>query len=190
MQMKALESIKPKPHPAGIAAAAVYLAISVAIVGWSLPNRGSARDSTTLTTTLPDAALRDTTEVDSPPVHMIGKTRNKMNCVGCGVIESMRRIDTREEIVGWCGVGDAAGTPVSGNLVDGGQHSDLATLADTVADVVAGDRRARKSRVTSQHQIVVRFRDGSRHVFNEETPRTVRVGDRIQVIAGAVRPDG
>ena len=47
-----------------------------------------------------------------------------------------------------------------------------------------------KIRVTTQHQIVVRFRDGSKHVFNEETPRSVRVGDRIQVIAGAVRRNG
>ena len=38
----------------------------------------------------------------------------KLNCDGCGVIESVRRIDTREEIMGWCAIGDTAGTRIPG----------------------------------------------------------------------------
>jgi hypothetical protein len=68
--------------------------------------------------------------------------------------------------------------------------SDLASLADTTASVIAGDRRIRKFRVTTHHQIVVRFRDGTRHVFNEDSPRTLREGDRIQVIAGSAGANG
>ena len=190
MQMRSLESIKPKQKLARITAAVVYLACSAAIVGCSLPDVGAALHGTKLATALTGTAIRDTADADSSRTYMIGKTRNKANCAECGVIESMRRIDKREEIVGWCGVDDSAGSPFSANLIDGGQRLDSVTLADTVADVVAGDRGAQKTRVTTRHQIVVRFRDGSRHVFNEETPRTVRVGDRIQVIAGAARPNG
>lgn len=60
----------------------------------------------------------------------IGKTRSKLNCTGCGVVESVQQIDAR-------------------------------------------------------HQIVVRLRDGTKQVFDETTPRTLRVGDRIMVIARA-----
>jgi hypothetical protein len=81
------------------------------------------------------------------------------------------------------------GTRVPGNLFDGATV-DLASLADTAASVIAGDRRARKFRVTTRHQIVVRFRDGTRHVFNEDSPRTLREGDRIQVIAGSAEANG
>ena len=96
-----------------------------------------------------------------------------MNCDGCGVIESVRSIDTRKEGMKWCAIGDTAGTRLPGSLIDGDDHNELVTLADTVAGVIAGDHPARKVRVTTRHQIVVRFRDGSRHVFDEETPRAL-----------------
>ncbi len=43
-------------------------------------------------------------------------------------------------------------------------------------------------KVTSSYQIVVRFRDGSRRVFNEATARALQSDDRVQVIAGANLP--
>jgi hypothetical protein len=39
----------------------------------------------------------------------------------------------------------------------------------------------RKTKRTAGYEIVVRFRDGTRHVFTETTPRTVRQGERILV---------
>ena len=84
----------------------------------------------------------------------------------------------------WCAIGDTAVTRFPGNLSDVDDHNEMATLADTVAGVIAGDHPARKVSVRTRHQIVVRFRDGSRHVFDEDTPRTLREGDRIMVIAG------
>ncbi len=43
-------------------------------------------------------------------------------------------------------------------------------------------------KVTPSYQIVVRFRDGSRRVFNESTARALQSGEHIQVIAGAEVP--
>jgi hypothetical protein len=40
--------------------------------------------------------------------------------------------------------------------------------------------------VATRHHFAIRFRDGRTHVFNEATPGTLRVGDRIKLIAGAV----
>jgi outer membrane lipoprotein SlyB len=189
--MKALESIRPWPKLARMAAAAVfYVAGNVAIVGWSLPEEHTAGHRTELAMRLPDTGIPDTADVRSIPAHVTGNTRDKVNCGQCGVIESVRRIDKREEMMGWCAVGEIAATRIPGSLIDGGERQALVTLADTVAGVIVGDLGAKKVRVTSRHQIVVRFRDGSRHVFNEETPRTLRVGDRIQVIAGAAAPNG
>ena len=116
--------------------------------------------------------------------------RSRVNCDGCGVIESVRRIDTRDEIMQWCTIGNIAGTGVPGNPIGGDERADLASLADTAAGVITGDQRKRKFRVTTRHQIVVRFRDGTRHVFNEDSPRTLREGDRIQVIAGSAEANG
>ncbi len=139
---------------------------------------------------MPDRDVPDAAVERPAPVPVTRNARSRVNCEGCGVIESVRRIDTRDEIMEWCAIGDTAGTRVPGNLFDGGDRDDLASLADTAASVIAGDRRARKFRVTTRHQIVVRFRDGTRHVFNEDSPRTLREGDRIQVIAGSAGANG
>jgi len=43
----------------------------------------------------------------------------------------------------------------------------------------------------SVYHIAIRFRDGSRHVFDETTPRTLQLGERVQVItADGWAPNG
>jgi len=176
-----------------MAVRAFYFIGMTAIVGWSLPNAdpvppagpraGSAMQ-------IADREVPDTAVERPAPAPVARNARSRANCEGCGVIESVRRIDTRDEIIEWCAIGDTAGTRVPGNLFDGGDRDDLASLADTAASVITGDQRTRKFRVTTRHQIVVRFRDGTRHVFNEDSPRTLREGDRIQVIAGSAGASG
>ena len=174
---------------------AFYFIGMAAIVGWSLPKAGSAapagpRAELAMQVQMPDGEV-PATAVEAPAsVPSPRNARSRVSCDGCGVIESVRRIDTRDEIMEWCAIGDTAGTRAPGNLVDGGDRDGLASLADTTASVIAGDRRARKFRVTTRHQIVVRFRDGTRHVFNEDSPRTLREGDRIQFIAGSAGANG
>lgn len=193
--MNTLESRSPRPKLALMALKAFYFISMAAVVGWSLPTAGpvslaDARAAPALQVQMPDGD-DPATAVEAPaPVQSPRHVRSRVNCEGCGVIESVRRIDTRDEIMAWCAIGDTANTHGPGNLVDGGDRDDLASLADTTASVIAGDRRARKFSVTTRHQIVVRFRDGSRHVFNEDSPRTLREGDRIKVIAGLAAVNG
>jgi outer membrane lipoprotein SlyB len=193
--MNTFESRLPRPKLAPMALKAIYLIGMAAIVGWSLPKAGPVtlaepHAESAIQVQMPDGEA-PARAVDAPAsVPSPHHARNRVKCEGCGVIESVRRIDTRDEIMEWCAIGDIAGTRVPGNLADGGDRDDLASLADTTASVIAGDRRTRKFRVTTRHQIVVRFRDGSRYVFNEDSPRTLREGDRIQVIAGSAGADG
>jgi outer membrane lipoprotein SlyB len=129
------------------------------------------------------AAQGEATAPDPVPVGVAALPRRKPNCAGCGVIESMRKVDRREQIMEGCAAGDASAANMPYALIaEGGRDNSLA-LADVVDGVIFGDRGAKKVSVTTRYQMVVRFRDGSKHVFNEETPRTMRVGDRIQVIA-------
>lgn len=188
--MKTRRSITARPTVVRMAMALLSFAGITAIVGWSLPEAGPAGHRAELATRLPDSEAPDTAGERPTPVQVTRNARNKVNCEGCGVIESVRRIDKREEIMEWCAIGDTAGTRFPGSLIDGADRNDPAPLADTVAGVIVGDHRAKRVRVTTRHQIVVRFRDGSRHVFNEATPRTLREGDRIQVIAGLTGVNG
>lgn len=173
-----------------IGMAAIGFIGMAAIAGWSLPEVASTGHRAERATPLTDSGVPDMTGEPPTSVHAKSSARHKLNCERCGVIESVRRIDTREEIVQGCAAGDTEGMRIPGYRIDGGDRNDLMWLAETVAGVIAGDHRAKNVRVTTRHQIVVRFRDGSRHVFNEDSQRTLREGDRIMVIAGSNRVNG
>jgi hypothetical protein len=68
--------------------------------------------------------------------------------------------------------------------LDDRRRGGIEPLADIVAAAAVGKRGAKKFAVTTRHQIVVRFRDGSRQVLNEATPRALHEGERVIVIAG------
>jgi hypothetical protein len=122
-----------------------------------------------------------TAERTAPPA---AGWRGKMKCSGCGVVESIRRIDRREDAGGVCNAADADALPMRVIRAAGAHSRELASLEDTAAAAVGAKPGAKKVRVTTSYQIVVRFRDGTRRLFNEVTPRSQQTGDRVQVIAG------
>ena len=119
--MNTLESCSPRPKLAPMALKAFYFIGMAAIVGWSLPKPGSAapagpRAELAMQVQMPDGEV-PATAVEAPAsVPSPRNARSRVNCEGCGVIESVRRIDTRDEIMEWCAIGDTAGTRVPGNL--------------------------------------------------------------------------
>ena len=104
------------------------------------------------------------------------------------MVESVRRVDVLELASGACFSADAERFPFQGGVRVGDEHVGVATLFDTVDGVIARRPGATRTKVTSSYEIVVRFRDGSRHVFNEATARALHSGERVQVIAGAELP--
>jgi hypothetical protein len=116
-------------------------------------------------------------------------SRRRIHCAGCGVVESIIRMDRRELASGVCLLdGDRMQDLGPGAGVRDSESRGIATLARTVQDALDEHPTARTMKTTTSYQIVVRFRDGSRRVFNEATPRAIRSGERILVIAGASKP--
>jgi outer membrane lipoprotein SlyB len=139
---------------------------------------------------LSDAAPAEATDAHLAPGRTPGNARGKSYCRGCGVIESVRQIDRREEIAGECAAGDYLTMRIPGIGTDDGEPAAAAGIADAVDGAIRGVRRGKSVRVTTTHRIVVRFHDGSRHVFDEETPRSLHEGDRVRVIGGAAGAAG
>jgi len=121
-----------------------------------------------------------------PLIDGIG-ARRKARCTGCGVVESVRRVDRREIAGGVCSTAEFDRLQIPGHAHDADSGAS-ATLSDTIEGVLAGRPAAGKATVSSSYQIVVRFRDGSRHVFNEAAARSWQSGEHVQVIAGADLP--
>ena len=184
--MKNLESNQPRRRRLRIAIALIYFTGLTGIVGCSLPDGVAAGRRAELPTHQENTAISDEAVAPAKPMLATRRTRSAVSCSGCGVVESVQRIDAHDELMGECNAGEFARTRTGGTLLSGeGGRDNLETLADIVAVGVAGETRAKKSIVTTRHQIVVRLRDGSKQVFDEAAPRTVRVGDRITVIAAA-----
>ena len=98
---------------------AFYFIGMTAIVGWSLPNAGPAAPAGPRAESvmqMPDRDVPDAAVERPAPVPVTRNARSRVNCEGCGVIESVRRIDTRDEIMEWCTIGNVAGARVPGNL--------------------------------------------------------------------------
>jgi hypothetical protein len=187
----------PRQMRTRMAIALAYFTGITLIVSWSLPDGGAADRRAELAMRLPDTGVSGATPAPAKPMPVTGGTRSNVNCAGCGVIETVRSgvieavrtIDTRDEFRGRCDVGEFGRPHVSGNVFAAGGR-DVESLADTVAATIADEHGVKKAAVTKRHQIVVRFRDGTRYVLDEATPRTLRVGDRIKVIAGAAGATG
>jgi len=113
-----------------------------------------------------------------------GATRTRMYCANCAVVESMRRVERRVNVPAVCPALDSARFWTGRYDVTYDTTHGTRMFSLGADGAVAGRLGAAKTVAKPTYQIVVRFRDGSRHVFNEATPRTLQSGERVQVIAG------
>ena len=180
-------------QPMRAAVALACAAVVVAVIAWALPKGVAAGNRVEAVIRAPateayragDAAARPAMAIDDA-----GKAPGKPTCTECGIIESVQRIDTPLKFTGWCDAAEVARTQNSGKAFGRDFRADRESLRETVAAALAATRSSTKDVVTTKHRIVVRLRNGSRQVFEENTPRMVRVGDRMMVIAAAPRAHG
>lgn len=188
--MKTIVSIRQQPKRTRIMLAVVYVAGIVAIAGWAVPREDAAAKLDELATRLPNAGIVETTSESSPLAKEPGSARSRATCAECGVVESVQTVHGREVVIGACTIGDIDETRIPGSVINAAARMGPRPIADTIAGAIVGNRGATTVVLTTRHQIVVRFRDGSRRVLDERTPRTLRVGERIQVIEGATGASG
>lgn len=117
-----------------------------------------------------------------------GGVRKRVRCAGCGIVESVRRVERLEVIAGVCSADGIDRDWMARGAPHSGEYRAAATLADTLVGPLETQPRARIVTITSGYRIVIRFHDGSHQVFDEASARTLQAGERIQVIAGADQP--
>jgi hypothetical protein len=106
-------------------------------MAWMPTAIGDPKDHATLAESSPMPAQPSSATADRASAGVASDTLTRTPCAECGVIESLREIDTRGE-------------------------------------------QAAES--TKSYEFTIRFRDGSRRVYTEATPRAWRSGTRVMVI--------
>ncbi|WP_228895838.1 glycine zipper 2TM domain-containing protein [Pseudoduganella aquatica] len=107
-------------------------------------------------------------------------------CKSCGVVESVREVNTRAQ---GSGLGAGAGAVVGGLLghqIGGGTGRQLATVAGAVGGAVVGNQVEGNMRATRSYTIKVRMDDGSYRTFHRSAPNWQQ-GERVRVVKGELR---
>ena len=180
METKASKS----PHTlfwiAGIAVT-VFSAVGVAaIMGW-IPTSTSSPGNNAVLSGQPTVLAKPAARAYSAPARVAAA------CAECGVVESVREIETKGEGSGIGAVGGAVVGGVIGHQIGDGRGQQIATVVGAVGGAVAGHEIEKRVNTTKSYEITVRFQDGSSRVIHEASAPSWRTGDRVKVINGVIQ---
>ena len=78
---------------------------------------------------------------------------------------------------------------VLGHQVGSGRGNDAATVAGAVGGAVVGNEVEKRRSEENRVRVTVRFRDGREAAFEQDSPRGLRVGDRVRVAGDRILRD-
>jgi outer membrane lipoprotein SlyB len=107
-------------------------------------------------------------------------------CRDCGVIESVQAVTRKGEGTGLGAVAGGVIGAAVGNQVGGGNGRKAMTVLGAVGGGVAGHEIEKRAKSTTVHIVKVRMDDGS--LRSVEQSAAVRVGDRVRIEGGKLRP--
>jgi len=182
---------RKSPHTlfwiAGIAVTLFSVAGIAAIMGWIPASTGGSGEN--IGQAKPPAAQAKPAAANAykapaqPPVQVATNAPARE----CGVIESVREIDTKGAGSGIGVVGGAVVGGLLGHQIGGGSGKDIATVVGAVGGAVAGNEVEKRVKSTKSYEITIRFEDGSSRVIQEAALPSWRTGDRVRVVNGVIQ---
>ena len=178
----------------------VFCAAGVAaLMGWIPTSIGHPAEVAAVTTTgtaskppvnpvKPAVAKTHTgSEGHAAPVRVASAAVTTAKCAECGLIESVREIETRGDGSGLGAVGGAVVGGVLGHQVGGGRGKDIATVVGAVGGGLAGNEIEKRVKTAKSYDVTVRLADGSSRVVHEASLPAWRAGDHVKVVDGVIR---
>ena len=212
------KAIHPLAWVAGIAVI-VFSAVGVgAMMGWIPSSIGGANDAAVLESkaaadSAPKAAARSAPATPSAPSAPAAKAARPMQqaapapqqvanqetrsvapqagitCAECGVIESVREIEAKGSGSGLGVVGGAVVGGLLGSQVGGGKGQDVMTVVGAVGGGFAGNEVEKRVKSTKSYSTTVRLDDGTSRVFSDAAAPGWRVGEKVRIVNGVIRPN-
>jgi outer membrane lipoprotein SlyB len=207
MNMPLTSVPKSRAHPMLIIASTTVVLFSLtataALMGW-IPN-SFGRTTDTLGSTspvlpalpaqhaaMPGAPLR----MAATPVvysHLRAEPARRapvLVCQNCGVVESIREINTRGDGSGLGAAGGAVVGGLLGNQVGGGRGKEAMTVVGAIGGAFAGNQIEKQARGSRSYETTVRMNNGSSRTIAQAAQPEWRDGDRVKIVDGAVRMNG
>ena len=103
------------------------------------------------------------------------------SCANCGIVESIRAVETQGEGSGLGAIGGAVVGGVLGNQVGRGRGRTAATVVGAGAGAYAGHEIEKNVKKSVVYQVRVRMSDGSYRTFHEASQPALTVGQRVRV---------
>ena len=109
-------------------------------------------------------------------------------CKDCGVVDAVRQIDKPGTASGVGAVAGGVTGAVIGRNVASDRHRTAGTVVGAIGGAVAGHQVEKYAKSGKVWEIDVRFDDGARRSYTQDTEPRWRAGDRVRLVNGALAP--
>lgn len=155
----------------------VFSVVGIAtMMGW-MPNAASRAEPQSRS----GSASNESSAMSAPATNRPRVASSGAACPDCGVIESIRAVESKGEGGPLGAIGGAVVGGVLGNQVGRGNGRTAATVVGAGAGAYAGHEIERNMTKSVRYQVRVRMSDGSYRTFSESTLPTYAVGQRVRV---------
>lgn len=136
----------------------------------------------------PDAGsetTRDTAPARNPDKpHLAADGRAA--CANCGVVESIRAVESKGQGSGLGAVAGGVVGGILGNQIGGGSGRTAMTVVGVGAGAYAGHEIEKNANKSVSYQVRVRMNDGTRRTFYERAQPALAVGQKVRVTNSGV----
>jgi len=173
-------------YPVMLIAAIVLIVFSVlgiaTMLGW-MPSALSDNDSAVKPSTSPAPVAAPARAATERPRWFASAPAA---CADCGVVESIRVVETAGQGSGLGAIGGAIVGGVLGHQVGSGRGRDVATVAGAGAGAYAGHEIEKNVKKSAHYQVRVRMNDGTYRTVRESAQPTLSVGQKVRVTDNGV----
>ncbi len=188
MEEQARKPMHPLTVGAAIAIILFCAAGVAAIMGWIPTTIGkSGEDASPSQTVKSPPATPAAARPRAEPARPARTVTAAAVCPDCGIVESVREVQTQGNASGVGAVGGAVVGGVVGNQVGGGRGRDAMTVLGAVGGALAGNQIEKNMKSTKSYAITVRLEDGTTRVLHEASLPTWRPGDKVRIVDGRLQ---
>lgn len=171
-------------HPMVLGAAASVMVVSLVGVGaitGLIPTASSQRGEA-------GAVAKNPSEQRAPSDARPPLGLPRASCPTCGVVESIRTVEVKGDGTGIGAVAGGVAGGVIGHQFGEGRGNAVATVLGAAGGALAGNEIEKNVKKRVAYRVTVRMDDGSYRTLSQSAPPAVAIGNKVQIVDGAVVP--